>query len=158
MFSPTGVDVPFASTSDANGLVHGGAWNHEEVGGRSDVMDRRRSKSRDIAPRIGATNAAGGFSSEKVNATDALRRRGEMDARTRNTQDNVALLIGGAPQRDETLKKNMPTNASREARSGPFLYRTNETCTHFEVEAHLPGGCLVRVLRNPHRRFLTFEG
>lgn len=92
--------------------------------------------------------------------TEQIWEDTEARARTiheRQQLDSVRLLIGGqAKQRVITIE--VPTVAFQEARAGRFAYRFHHEKERFELEVHLPGGRLTRVMRNPLRRSLTFEG
>lgn len=110
--------------------------------------------------------------------TQIERERTEARARVireRQAFDTVGLLLsggGGGAESEQVRRKEIEHGTFHdgeervagliggecESAAGRFLYRARDTGTRYEIEAQLPGGRLTRVLRNPLRRTLTFEG
>lgn len=78
----------------------------------------------------------------------------------RHQADTVRSLLSGG--KESHIRPAMavvaPLGQFKEAHSGRYQYRVRDAGDQYEVEAHLPGGRLLRVLRNPLQRTLTFEG
>lgn len=123
--------------------------------------------------KIGAMPAGGSLDRD----TQVERERTEARARVireRQAFDTVGLLLsggGGGGEHDRPAREEMDATlhggeamtagligGECESAAGRFLYRARDAGTRYEVEAQLPGGRLTKVLRNPMRRTLTFEG
>lgn len=108
-----------------------------------------------VSPKIGAAAAGKDYGSTR-------RIREDTEARARSIHqrqqfDTVASLLRGQdPQHSATLV--VPQGMYRETSTGRFVCRSHEEGSRCEVEVQLSDGRLVRVLRNPYRRTLTFEG
>lgn len=130
-----------------------------EEGRRPEARsDRPRGIGRSrslVSPKIG-----GGDFSDVVHSTQRIRDDTAARARSihqRQVFDSVGLLLSGQEQ-PITSTLVVPQGVYREATAGRFLCRSRDTGTLCEVEVQLPGGRLLRVLRNALRRSLTFEG
>jgi len=121
---------------------------------------RRLRRNNDLAPKIGAPEC--GDLGQVSCSTMRIREDTEARARSihqRQQFDTVGLLLGGGgPGQQSTVSVEAVVGAHREAAAGRFLYRLRDRGDLYEVEARLPQGLLLRVLRNPLRRTLTFEG
>mmetsp|Transcript_48035 Transcript_48035/g.88452 ORF Transcript_48035/g.88452 Transcript_48035/m.88452 type:complete len:969 (-) Transcript_48035:78-2984(-) len=111
---------------------------------------------------------------------NTMRIREDTEARARTIHerhrfDTVGLLLSGqADQGHAKVQRGWDIDAAgwdnrstgvaalpgqhKQGESGRFLYRVRDNVSAYEVEVHLPAGQLTRVLRNPMRRTLTFEG
>jgi len=121
------------------------------------AVERRRSRSL-VAPKIGATE--GGNFCQVANDTQRIREDTRVRAQTiheRQQFDTVGLLLGG-PGRQSTFTVEAPVGAYSEVCAGRFVLRLRDAGGRYEVEARLPRGRLTRVLRNPLRKTLIFEG
>jgi len=123
-------------------------------------LPSRRKSSDVIASKIGAAHE------QKRNprqvASDTKRHYEDNEARSRSIQerhtfDSVGLLLSGKAQPNVAGVDRLE-ETYQQSRAGKFQYRAHEAADRFEVEAHLPGGKLLRVTRNPLRRTLCFEG
>lgn len=83
---------------------------------------------------------------------DAGRRRSSSAAGVRSPPEMIPAEIAARAVQAQ------PGVQDLEGSSGRFLYRLHDNGRHFEIEAQLPGGRLTKVLRNPVRRTVTFEG
>lgn len=114
-----------------------------------------------VAGKVGAVEP-GIAPQQIVHSTHRIREDTAARARSihlRQQFDSVGLLLGGQPQEDAaTATLVVPQGSYREAAAGRFLCRSRDGGSRCEVEVQLPGGRLLRVLRNPLRRTLTFEG
>jgi len=120
-----------------------------------------RSRAHDgVSPKIGACDYS------QV-ASTTLHVRDDTEARARSVYerqqcDSVGFLLGGSNEQNDHRRNTTGAVAlagrSSECSSGPFLYRTREVGSYFEIDVLLRRGRLLRVLRNPARRTLTFEG
>mmetsp|Transcript_69213 Transcript_69213/g.108315 ORF Transcript_69213/g.108315 Transcript_69213/m.108315 type:complete len:1077 (+) Transcript_69213:30-3260(+) len=123
---------------------------------RQDVL----SNSRDfVSPKIGTTD--GGVFGQVARQTQQVREDTEARARSVHDRlqcDTVGLLINGSQRRSSSAGAIAERSHRQQCSEGRFVYRARDVGTHFEVEAELRGGRLVRVMRNPLRRTLTFEG
>lgn len=130
---------------------------HSHLRGRSSIRDF-------VSPKIGTRQA--GAVGQVARDTQWVREDTEARARSvlhRQQCDTVGSLLGwsgsSAARRSNSVGAVAEASAqSRENAAGRFLYRVRDAGPHFEVEAKLSGGRLLRVLRNPLRRTLTFEG
>lgn len=143
----------------ASPAVHGWAIQPPQVedAARGSVVERRRSRSL-VAPKIGAADSSSFC--QVVSSTQRIRADTRARAQTiheRQQFDTVGLLLGG-PGRQGTLTVDAPAGGCSETGAGRFLLRLRDAGARYEVEARLPRGRLLRVLRNPLRRTLTFEG
>lgn len=113
---------------------------------------RRVRDSEPVSPKVGAEHraaAALGLQEDSVARARSIFEKHHFDS--------VGQLIGGQPARGAAVVV-APRGEFQESAAGRFLYRAKETVERFEVEVRLPRGRLLRVLRNPLRRTLTFEG
>jgi len=120
-----------------------------EVQARSRPAGRSRSL---VSLKVGAEEEDAG-TTHRIRQDTAQRAR---HIHQRQQLDSVGALLREQAS-DTSASLVVPLGIFRESSAGGFLCRSREgACC--EVEAWLPGGRLVRVLRNPFRRTLTFEG
>lgn len=118
-----------------------------------------------VSPKIGAAECGGvgqvSRNTQWVHEDTEARARG---VHQRQLCDTVGMLIGGSePSAGRRRSNSVGAVAAlgaqgHENEAGHFRYRVREAGPLLEVEASLPGGRLLRVMRNPLRRTLTFEG
>jgi len=132
-------------------------------GGHHPYLQGRLGFRDFVSPKIG-TRESGGVgqlarNTQWVHEDTEARARGVYQ---RQSCDTVgSLLSGSEPARRRSHSVGAVASAgsqSHEKAAGKFVYRVRDAGPFFEVEAQLPGGNLLRVLRNPLRRTLTFEG
>jgi len=127
-----------------------GCIDWDAPNGRAEALDRRRRSRDAVSPKIGAHETP---TSRFAATTQQIREDTEALARTiakRQNLDTVGLILSGS--------SSGQTCASQECKAGRFQYRVHDAGMSYEVEVHLPGGRLLRVLRNAHYRRLIFEG
>jgi len=116
---------------------------------------QRQGAGKVVSPKIGACETA-----QVASHTQRIREDTEARARAvheRQQFDTVGVLLGG-PGRQAMVTVAAPEGSYSESAAGKFIVRCRDAGTRYEVEARLPGGRLRRVLRNPLRQTLTFEG
>eukprot|EP00928_Gymnodinium_smaydae_P046837 TRINITY_DN31220_c0_g1_i1.p1 TRINITY_DN31220_c0_g1~~TRINITY_DN31220_c0_g1_i1.p1 ORF type:complete len:1199 (+),score=176.21 TRINITY_DN31220_c0_g1_i1:128-3598(+) len=88
--------------------------------------------------------------------TEARARR----VHERQAFDSVGPLLGGGPYYETEAASYAPARPGpyRDTAGGGFVYRARDVGDAYEVEAQLPRGRILQVLRNPFRRTLSFEG
>jgi len=127
---------------------------------------RYRRSPDDIAPKIGAHES--NTFDRVVSSTQRIRDDTAARARCiheRMDMDRVGQILSGQDDREIDARHERrpvgcvaPAGLACESPAGRFLYRARDTETRYEVEAQLPGGKLLRVVRNPFKRTLIFEG
>mmetsp|Transcript_71599 Transcript_71599/g.138319 ORF Transcript_71599/g.138319 Transcript_71599/m.138319 type:complete len:1099 (+) Transcript_71599:93-3389(+) len=106
-----------------------------------------------VTPKIGTTETV-------AKNTQTIHAETEFRARTiheRQRFDTVGMLMGGRGRQNAAIVV-APAGSCSEVAAGKFLVRCRDVGERYEVEVRLPGGQLSRILRNPLRRTLTFEG
>mmetsp|Transcript_43564 Transcript_43564/g.100343 ORF Transcript_43564/g.100343 Transcript_43564/m.100343 type:complete len:975 (-) Transcript_43564:88-3012(-) len=160
---------------DARGLIEPGFAAEGQP-------NRMRSQSSPPAAQPAMSEVSGKIGAQErqhvVANTMRIREDTEARARTiheRHRFDTVGLLLSGqADQGHAKVKRGWDIDAAgwdnrstgvaampgehKQGESGRFLYRVRDNVSAYEVEVHLPAGQLTRVLRNPMRRTLTFQG
>lgn len=140
-----------------------------EVAGRQDsggfAQQRRRGYGEDVPEHIQSFSPIGEMvqdaalgATRRVHEDTAARAR---SIHERQQFDSVGPLLGGGAPHARQLpypQTSLQGGQGCEARQGSFVYRTRDAGACYEVEVQLPGGQLLRVVRNPLRRSLTFEG
>lgn len=126
----------------------------------TEASGKRRGKtSAEVSPKIGAFE--NGDFNQVASNTQRIREDNQARARCiheRQLYDTVGTLLGDPNQQSNVAVVGPNVGKYRESSAGRFLYRARDTGNRYEVEAQLPGGRLIRVLRNPLRRTITFEG
>jgi len=97
---------------------------------------------------------------QRVHAETSFRAR---SVQQRHRVDSVGSLLhssvhSSAARAPVEMVSAPLGNVLNPVRVGRFQYRARDHGTHYEVEARIPGGELLRVSRNPLRRTITFEG
>jgi len=137
-------------------LKTGAEWAvHRPTGhGRWDVEATAGVRSRcTVTPKIGSTETV-------AKNTQMIHAETEFRARTiheRQRFDTVGALMGGRGRQNAAIVV-APAGSCSEVSAGKFVVRCCDAGERYEVEVQLPGGQLSRILRNPLRRTLTFEG
>jgi len=106
-----------------------------------------------VTPKIGTTESV-------AKNTQTIHAETEFRARTiheRQRFDTVGMLMGGRGRQNAAIVV-APAGSCSELAAGKFVVRCCDAGERYEVEVQLPGGQLSRILRNPLRRTLTFEG
>jgi len=148
-------DAPWTLRSPSGGLL---LSEQAQVGGVQS--DRPRRSQSLVSQKVGAGEGRGLH--QMVHSTQRIRDDNAARARSihqRQQFDSVGFLLGGQQQQGPaTTMLVVPQGVYREASAGRFMCRSRDGGAQCEVEVQLPGGRLLRVLRNPLRRTLTFEG
>ncbi|CAE8596101.1 unnamed protein product [Polarella glacialis] len=162
--SPMKAAADMIALMPATGSLHWAIEPQVTAGLPSSGSVGRRPKSspQEVAPKIGAPPGASEFAARGGGgAAEAQRIREDTEAKARSFHerqqfDSVGLILSG--QARPNVTGVAPSEGYEESRAGRFQYRAQEAGSRYEVEAHLPGGQLTKVSRNPLRRTLTFEG